>query len=87
MELAILVSNLFIHVHEFIFIRPFEKTGPILGTSAAAREFVCSITFNSFHCIIIKLCEHVCWQNVSAKFDNQPDPMKHLWPLIYPKLS
>ena len=77
MELAILVSNLFIHVHEFIFIRPFEKTGPILGTSAAAREFVCSITFNSFHCIIIKLCEHVCWQNVSAKFDNQPDPMKH----------
>jgi len=29
------------------------------------------------HCIIIKLCENVCWQNTSAKFDNQPDPMKH----------
>ena len=31
----------------------------------------------SFHCIIIKLCENVCWQNISAKFDTQPDPMKH----------
>ena len=33
---------------------------------------------NSFHCIIIKLSENVCWQNISAKFDNQPDPIKHL---------
>ena len=33
--------------------------------------------FNIFHCIIIKLSENVCWQNISAKFDNQPDPMKH----------
>ena len=33
--------------------------------------------FNSFHCIIIKLYENVCWQNISAKFDNQPDPIKH----------
>ena len=32
---------------------------------------------NSFHCIIIKFCENVCWQNISVKFDNQPDPMKH----------
>jgi len=33
--------------------------------------------FNSFHCIIIKHCGNVCRQNISAKFDNQPDPMKH----------
>ena len=33
--------------------------------------------FNSFHCIIIKLCENICRQNISAKFANQPDPMKH----------
>ena len=33
--------------------------------------------FNSYHCIIIKLCENVCWQNIPAKFDNQPDPIKH----------
>ena len=32
--------------------------------------------FNSFHCIIIKH-ENVCWHNTSAKFNNQPDPMKH----------
>ena len=31
---------------------------------------------NSFHCIIIKLYENVCWQNISAKFDNQLDPIK-----------
>ena len=34
--------------------------------------------FNSLNsCIIIKLCENVWWQYISAKFDNQPDPMKH----------
>ena len=33
--------------------------------------------FNTCHCIIIKLCENVCCQNISAKFDKQPDPMKH----------
>jgi len=30
----------------------------------------------SFDSMIINLCENVCWQNISAKFDNQPDPMK-----------
>mgnify|MGYP000117923167 CR=1 FL=1 len=33
--------------------------------------------FNSFQLIIIKLCESVCWQNISTKFDNQTDPIKH----------
>ena len=33
---------------------------------------------NIFQWIIITLCENVCWQNISAKFDNQPNPMKHL---------
>ena len=63
-----------------IFIRPFEKTGRIMGTRAAGGqrpEHFPLNNFNSFHCIIIKLCEHVCWQNILAKFDNQPDPMKH----------
>jgi len=41
-------------------------------------QSICPLNnFNSFHCIIIKLCENVCWQNISAKFNNQPDPMKH----------
>ena len=65
------------------FIRPFEKMGRIMGTRAAAeaasRAFVRSITF---HCIIIKLCQNICWQNISAKFDNQPDPMKHFWVMV-----
>ena len=43
----------------------------------AFRAFVRSITSNNFHCIIMKLCENVCWQNISAKFDNQSDPIKH----------
>ena len=53
--------------------------GSIMGTRAAAGvQSVCLLNnFNSFHCIIIKLCEHVCWQNIWGKFDNQPDPMKH----------
>ena len=33
---------------------------------------------NIFDWIIIKLCENVCWQNILAKFDNQPDPIKHI---------
>jgi len=31
---------------------------------------------NIFQWIIIKLCENVSWQNISAKFNNQPDPFK-----------
>ena len=49
-----------------------------MGTRAAGGvQSICPLdNLNSFHCIIIKLYENVCWQNISAKFDNQPDPMK-----------
>ena len=40
---------------------------------AAGVQSMCPL--NSFHCII-KLCENVCLQNISAKFDIQPDPLK-----------
>ena len=63
-----------------IFIHPFEKKlGRIMETCAAGSiQNICLLNnFNSLHCIIIKLCENVCWQNVSTKFDNQPDPIKH----------
>ena len=39
-------------------------------------------SFNYFHCIIIKLCENVYWQNISAKYDNQPYLMKHFWVMV-----
>ena len=63
----------------FFIIRPFEKTGHIMGTRAAGGvQSICPLNnFNRFHCIIIKLCENVCWQNIAAKFNNQPDLMKH----------
>ena len=49
----------------------------IMG-AAGSIQGICPLNnFNSFYCIIIKLCENVCWQNISAKFDNQSDPMKH----------
>ena len=52
-----------------------------MGTGAAASggQSICQLNnlINSFHCIIIKLCENVFWQNILAKFDNQPDPVKH----------
>ena len=69
------VSYIYIH----IFIRLFEKMGRIMGTRAAGGgQSICPLNnFNSLHCIIIKPCENVCWQNISAKFDNQPDPIKH----------
>ena len=45
---------------------------------AGGIQSICPLNnLNSFHCIIIKLCENVCWQNISAKFDNQPDSIKH----------
>jgi len=34
------------------------------------------VNLNGFHCIIIKLCENICWQHISAKFNNQPEPLK-----------
>ena len=45
-------------------------------------------TLHIFQWIIIKLCENVCWLNESAKFDKQPDLMKHFGvvALIQPKL-
>jgi len=45
-----------------------------MGTRAAGGggQCICLLNnLNSFHCIIIKLCENVCWQN------NQPDSIKH----------
>ena len=61
-----------------IFICP-KKPGRIMGTRAAGSvQSICPLNnLSIFHCIIIKLCENVCWQNISAKFDNQPDPIKH----------
>ena len=50
-----------------------------MGTRAAGGvQGICPPNnFNSFHCIIIKLCENVCWHNLLAKFNNQPDAIKH----------
>jgi len=57
-----------------------------MGTRAVRPNGLPSIcplnNFNSFHCIMIKLCENVCWQNVSAKFDKQPDPIKHFGVMV-----
>ena len=44
-----------------------------MGLRAASRAFVRSITS-----IVFKLHENVSWQNISAKFDNQADPIKHV---------
>ena len=60
-----------------LFIRPFEKKNTYYGNTCGVQRICPLNNFNSFHCIIIKLCENVCWQNVSAKLDNQPDPIKH----------
>ena len=53
-----------------------------MGTRAAGGgrrpEHLSAQYLKSFDSIIIKLCENVCWQTISAKFDNQPDPMKHM---------
>ena len=54
-----------------LFIRTFEweQCG---GWSAGGVQTICSLNnLNTFHCIIIKLCENVCWQNISAKFDKK----------------
>ena len=51
-----------------------------MGTRAAGGggQSICLLNnLNSFHCIIIKLCENLCWQNISAMFINQPDSIKH----------
>jgi len=61
-------------------MRPFEKRDVLWEhvRRAGSVQSICPLNnFNSFHCIIIKLCENVCWQNISPKFDNQPNPIKH----------
>jgi len=56
-----------------------EKAGPIIGARAACSvQSICPLNnLDGFHFIIIKLSENASWQNISAKFDNQSDPMKH----------
>ena len=56
----------------------YTPVGRIMGTCVAGGvQSICPLNnFNSFHCIIIKLCENVCWHNLLAKFNNQSDPMK-----------
>ena len=50
---------------------------------AGSVQSICLLNnLNSFYCIIIKLCDIVCWHNLSATFNNQPDLMEHLWPLF-----
>ena len=43
--------------------------------AAGGVQSICPL--NSFHCIIIKLCDIACWHNLLAKYKNQPDPIKH----------
>ena len=51
-----------------------------MGTRAAGGgvQRICPLNNIKLHCIIIKLCENVCWQNISTKFDNQSDPTEPL---------
>ena len=68
-----------------LFIRSFEKLDVLWEHMrlAGSIQSICPLNnLNSFHCVIIKLCENVCQQNVSAKFDNQPDPMKHFGVMV-----
>ena len=66
----------------YIFIRPYRTYygNTCEQLAAGGVQSICSLNnLNtcSFDSIIIKLWENVCWQNISAKFDNQPDPMKN----------
>ena len=46
--------------------------------SAGGKQSICPLNnFNSCHCIIIKLLKIFVGKISRAKFDNQPDPMKH----------
>ena len=50
---------------------------------AGSVQSICPLNnLNSFYCIIIKLCKNVCWQNISAKFDNQPEALWSYGPWI-----
>ena len=46
------------------------------GQRAGGGQSICPLNNLNIFQWIIKLCENVCWQNIAAKFDNQPDPMK-----------
>ena len=72
------ISNCF-RIYLFNHLYMPGKKRRIIGTCAAGGvQSICPLNnLDSSHCIIIKLCEKVCWQNISAKFDNQPDPIKH----------
>jgi len=61
-----------------LFIRPFEKTGRIMGTCAAGGiQSICPLNnFNSFH-YIINFVKMFVGKIISAKFDDQLDPMKN----------
>ena len=50
----------------------------IMGTQAAGGggQSICPLNNLNIFQWIIKLCENVCWQNIAAKFDNQPVPIK-----------
>jgi len=57
-------------VHVFLYGRLNGNTCG--GWSAGGVQTICSLNnLNTFHCIIIKLCENVCWPNISAKFDKE----------------
>jgi len=63
-------------LHHF-YIRPFKKTGRIMGTPAvggrvASTGFLLSKS-KSFHQVFIKLDEYVGVHSVSTKFNNQPN--------------
>ena len=60
-----------------LFIQLLEKWDIYWGEGGGVQSICPLNNFNFLYCIIIKLCENVCWQNISAKLDNQPDPMKH----------
>ena len=49
-----------------------------MGSRAAGGfQSICPLNnFNSFRWVIIKLCDIVCWHNLLAKFNNQPNPLK-----------
>jgi len=50
--------------------------GHVYYGDAGSGQSICPLNNLNIFQWIIKLCENVCWQNIAAKFDNQPDPMK-----------
>ena len=82
-------TQLFLHIMYFeiiIFFIHRLKKRDILWKHVwgpGGIQTICPLNnFNTFHCIIIKLCEFICWQRISAKFDNHPDPIKHFGVMV-----